>query len=157
MRSPFWTSPMLESKLVCVLKTSLAEKSIASLVKLRRQLMEVSGCSWEIASVWAEEHVPAGEVHIRTNEAPENNCLANISTAMNTSYGFVWSEQKLGTRFLFGVLWNCMQLLMNASWICRQHHGHMDDTETCPPSLLCGSLSHPLHSMPAHFCCSALF
>lgn len=55
---------MLESKLVCVLMTSLAEKSIASLVKLRWQPTVVSGCSSGIASVWAEEQVPASEEHI---------------------------------------------------------------------------------------------
>lgn len=54
---------MLESKLVCVFRTSLAAKSITSLVKLRWQLTEVSGCSWGIASVWAAEQVPATEDH----------------------------------------------------------------------------------------------
>lgn len=53
--------PMLESKLVCVFRTSLAAKSITSLVKLRWQLTEVSGRSWGIASVWAAEQVPATE------------------------------------------------------------------------------------------------
>lgn len=49
---------------MCVLMTSLAEKSITSLVKPRWQLTEVSGCSPGIASVWAEEQVPASEKHI---------------------------------------------------------------------------------------------
>lgn len=50
--------PMLGSKVTCVLKTSLAEKSTMSLVKLRWQFTDVSGCSCEIASIWLEEQVP---------------------------------------------------------------------------------------------------
>lgn len=58
---------MLASKPVCVLKTSLAAKSIASLVKRRWQLRDVSGCSWEMASVWAGEQVPAKQKNISIN------------------------------------------------------------------------------------------
>lgn len=49
---------MLGSKVTCVLKTSLAEKSTMSLVKLRWQFTDVSGCSCKIASIWLEEQVP---------------------------------------------------------------------------------------------------
>lgn len=52
---------MLWSKLVCVLRTSLAAKSITSLVKLSWQLTEVSGRSRGRASIWAAEQVPAAD------------------------------------------------------------------------------------------------
>ena len=56
--------PALGSKLVCVRNTLWAEKSTASLLKLRWQLTEVSGRSSAIEFVWAEEQEPGqGQKH----------------------------------------------------------------------------------------------
>lgn len=56
--------PALGSKLVCARKTLWAEKSTASLLKLRWQLTEVSGRSLAREFVWADEQEPARDKSI---------------------------------------------------------------------------------------------
>lgn len=50
---------------MCVLNTSLGEKSIVSLVKLRRQLTDFSGSSFAIAAIWIGEQVPGGKTGLK--------------------------------------------------------------------------------------------
>ncbi|TNN50038.1 hypothetical protein EYF80_039779 [Liparis tanakae] len=79
-----------ESRDEFVIDTSLAGKSMASLLKPRWQLTEVSGCSCEMASVWAGEQSqcrtdevgsrpPGGEEDLRFLADPDGRSLRRRS------------------------------------------------------------------------------